>query len=87
MEIKFIEGKKESVIGRRIKLVYSKDSTFNKAIKPGDTGTIMDVYIIGRGKIMYSIDWDNENSLPLVEGEDDFEMVKSNNTVIDIEFR
>jgi hypothetical protein len=86
MEIKFIEGKMKSVIGREIRLVYSRDSTFNKTMGPGDTGTITDVYIIGRGKIMYSIDWDNENSLPLVEGEDDFEIL-SDNTIIDIEFR
>jgi hypothetical protein len=62
-----------SVIGSRIVFLRSDSTT---ELKFGDLGTITDLTPLPRGsKYMLSVDWDNNSSLPLIDGEDGFEIL------------
>lgn len=64
-----------SVIGSRIVFLLSDSIT---ELKFGDIGTITDLNLtpLPRGsKYMLSVDWDNNSSVPLIDGEDGFEIL------------
>ncbi|HZB74006.1 MAG TPA: hypothetical protein VE378_04605 [Nitrososphaeraceae archaeon] len=82
MNAKVNEGRKQSLVGRRIRLVHILDSAsvnndhdYKTKVKPGDLGTITDISIAPKGKLMISVDWDNKSNTPLIQGEDSYEIL------------
>jgi Domain of unknown function (DUF4314) len=57
------------LIGKRIKLIYTKDR-YTK-LRSGDTGTITDVTILPEG-MEQRVSWDSGSRLAMMEGKDYF---------------
>jgi len=75
------EMKKEELkIGQRIKLVHTNDNSTQ--LKPGDLGTVWDISVLdieiqGQPVKVVWISWDSGSRSTLIEGKDEFEIVKT----------
>lgn len=61
------------LIGKRIKLIYTKDR-YTK-LRSGDTGTITDVTILPEG-MEQRVSWDSGSRLAMMEGKDYFQILE-----------
>jgi hypothetical protein len=59
-------------VGDRVELVYMEDTLTN--LKPGDQGTI---FKIDDAEELIWINWDNGEQLALIEGHDQYRIVKN----------
>lgn len=61
------------LIGKRIKLIYTKDR-YTK-LRSGDTGTITDVTILPEG-MEQRVSWDSGSRLAMMQGKDYFQILE-----------
>ena len=66
------------IIGKRIRLIHT-DDRYTELVK-GDEGEVVDVYWNMKDSTeafqQIDVDWDNHNTLMLLGGEDQFEVIK-----------
>ncbi|MGB6673697.1 MAG: DUF4314 domain-containing protein [Candidatus Nitrosopolaris sp.] len=74
-----MSNKQETKIGDRIKLLHTEDK-FTQ-LKPSDLGTVWDIFtfnidIDGKPVRVIWISWDSGSKFALIEGKDEFEIIK-----------